>query len=129
MALCLKLKSLGLIGPEPKPLLKQPLFISGSASPPLYSLPRAAVANSHKLTTTEIYPLTVLEARNPRSRCPQDLTPREAVGSKARFRPFLFHLEAALASLDLDWHTPVRRHLHRAFFTLPCVSVSPSSLS
>lgn len=79
--------------------------------------------------TTEIYPLTVLEARNPRSRCRQYLTPREAVGSKARFLPFLFHLQAALASLHLDWHAPVCRHLHRAFFTLPCVSISPSSLS
>ena len=43
-----------------------------------YSFPRAAVMNYHKpggLKTTEIYCLTILEVRSPKSRCQQDHTP------------------------------------------------------
>ena len=41
-----------------------------------------------------MYPLTVLGARNPRSRCRQDLTLGEAGGSKARLLPSVSHLQA-----------------------------------
>ena len=111
-----------LIGPEPRPLLNKPLFISGSNSPTVFTSwgRRSNLPQTGWLETTEMYLLAVLEARNPGSRCRQGLTLGEAGGSKAScFPPSPTFRRPPLAGPGLA-HSSLPR-LHRAVLSLRCV--------